>query len=88
MAEEFFPKWRSLTGRSLKLQEVDPNSNNLVASPTFYSERSNVIGKTDPADRTQLRMTYVWRLGKSKASFFVFGGPYGGDEEEEGLLIG
>lgn len=40
----------------------DPNPNNLVASTTFYSENTRAIVclvriETDPADRTQLRMT-------------------------------
>ncbi|XP_057507925.1 AP-2 complex subunit alpha-2-like [Actinidia eriantha] len=41
---------------------LDPNANNLVVSTTFYSERTRAILclvriETDPADRTQLRMT-------------------------------
>ncbi|PIN00985.1 Vesicle coat complex AP-2, alpha subunit [Handroanthus impetiginosus] len=41
---------------------LDPNTNNLVASTTFYSERTRAMLcliriETDPADRTQLRMT-------------------------------
>ncbi|MBA0644894.1 hypothetical protein Goklo_013063 [Gossypium klotzschianum] len=41
---------------------LDPNPNNLVASTTFYSEDTRAIVclvriETDPADRTQLRMT-------------------------------
>ncbi|XP_002527437.2 AP-2 complex subunit alpha-1 isoform X1 [Ricinus communis] len=41
---------------------LDPNPNNLVASTTFYSESTRqmlclVRIETDPADRTQLRMT-------------------------------
>ncbi|KAG2670855.1 hypothetical protein I3760_14G106600 [Carya illinoinensis] len=41
---------------------LDPNPNNLVASTTFYSESTQpmlclVRIETDPADRTQLRMT-------------------------------
>ncbi|KAA3471715.1 AP-2 complex subunit alpha-1-like [Gossypium australe] len=41
---------------------LDPNPNNLVASTTFYSENTRAIVclvriETDPADRTQLRMT-------------------------------
>ncbi|XVF69077.1 hypothetical protein PTKIN_Ptkin11bG0051800 [Pterospermum kingtungense] len=41
---------------------LDPNPNNLVASTTFYSESTHAILclvriETDPADRTQLRMT-------------------------------
>ncbi|MFS8011658.1 putative clathrin/coatomer adaptor, adaptin-like, coatomer/calthrin adaptor appendage [Helianthus anomalus] len=41
---------------------LDPNANNLVASTTFYSESTRsmlclVRIETDPADRTQLRMT-------------------------------
>ncbi|EFH50344.1 hypothetical protein ARALYDRAFT_489126 [Arabidopsis lyrata subsp. lyrata] len=41
---------------------LDPNPNNLVASTTFYSESTGAILclariETDPADRTQLRMT-------------------------------
>ncbi|XP_057472388.1 AP-2 complex subunit alpha-1-like isoform X3 [Actinidia eriantha] len=41
---------------------LDPNANNLVASTTFYSERTRAMLclvriETDPADRTQLRMT-------------------------------
>ncbi|KAL5787100.1 hypothetical protein ACOSP7_004049 [Xanthoceras sorbifolium] len=88
-AEEFFPKWRSLSGPPLKLQEVirgaqpmslsemanllnsyqliicpglDPNPNNLVATTKFNSESTKAIIcliriETDPADRTQLRMT-------------------------------
>ncbi|OIW15799.1 hypothetical protein TanjilG_04334 [Lupinus angustifolius] len=42
-AEEFFPQWRSLTGPPLKLQEVDPNPNNLVASTTFFSESTRAM---------------------------------------------
>ncbi|KAL4384977.1 hypothetical protein GQ457_15G028160 [Hibiscus cannabinus] len=43
-------------------QGLDPNPNNLVASTTFCSERTHgmlclVRIETDPADRTQLRMT-------------------------------
>ncbi|RDX61091.1 AP-2 complex subunit alpha-2, partial [Mucuna pruriens] len=41
---------------------LDPNPNNLVASTTFYSESTSaklclIRIETDPADRTQLRMT-------------------------------
>ncbi|VVB16808.1 unnamed protein product [Arabis nemorensis] len=41
---------------------LDPNPNNLVASTTFYSESTGAMLclariETDPADRTQLRMT-------------------------------
>ncbi|KAI4334294.1 hypothetical protein L6164_019004 [Bauhinia variegata] len=41
---------------------LDPNPNNLVASATFYSESTKAMLclirlETDPADRTQLRMT-------------------------------
>ncbi|KAI8524237.1 hypothetical protein RHMOL_Rhmol13G0134900 [Rhododendron molle] len=41
---------------------LDPNANNLVASTTFYSESTRAMlclirVETDPADRTQLRMT-------------------------------
>ncbi|KAL0418282.1 UNVERIFIED_CONTAM: AP-2 complex subunit alpha-1 [Sesamum radiatum] len=41
---------------------LDPNANNLVASTTFYSEGTRAMLclvriETDPADRTQLRMT-------------------------------
>ncbi|XP_059659340.1 AP-2 complex subunit alpha-1-like [Cornus florida] len=41
---------------------LDPNPNNLVASTTFYSESTKAMlclirMETDPADRTQLRMT-------------------------------
>ncbi|XWS73975.1 hypothetical protein CRYUN_Cryun02cG0175500 [Craigia yunnanensis] len=41
---------------------LDPNPNNLVASTTFYSENTRAMLcliriETDPADRTQLRMT-------------------------------
>ncbi|XP_050235993.1 AP-2 complex subunit alpha-1-like isoform X1 [Mercurialis annua] len=41
---------------------LDPNPNNMVASTTFYSESTRpmlclVRVETDPADRTQLRMT-------------------------------
>ncbi|XVF05257.1 hypothetical protein REPUB_Repub05bG0156000 [Reevesia pubescens] len=41
---------------------LDPNPNNLVASATFYSENTRAMLcltriETDPADRTQLRMT-------------------------------
>ncbi|KAL3828530.1 hypothetical protein ACJIZ3_017332 [Penstemon smallii] len=41
---------------------LDPNPNNLVASTTFYSESTRAMlclirTETDPADRTQLRMT-------------------------------
>jgi AP-2 complex subunit alpha len=41
---------------------LDPNSNNLVASTTFHSESTQTMLclvriETDPADRTQLRMT-------------------------------
>ncbi|KAL2536169.1 AP-2 complex subunit alpha-2 [Forsythia ovata] len=41
---------------------LDPNTNNLVASTTFYSESTQAMLcliriETDPADRTQLRMT-------------------------------
>ncbi|XP_022755934.1 AP-2 complex subunit alpha-1-like isoform X2 [Durio zibethinus] len=41
---------------------LDPNPNNLVASTTFYSEHTRAMLcliriETDPADRTQLRMT-------------------------------
>ncbi|CAN0916610.1 AP-2 complex subunit alpha-2 [Linum grandiflorum] len=41
---------------------LDPNPNNLVASTTFYSETTRAMLclvriETDPADRTQLRMT-------------------------------
>ncbi|TYI64743.1 hypothetical protein E1A91_D09G109200v1 [Gossypium mustelinum] len=41
---------------------LDPNPNNLVASTTFYSESTHAMLcliriETDPADRTQLRMT-------------------------------
>ncbi|KAH6793588.1 Adaptor protein complex AP-2 [Perilla frutescens var. hirtella] len=41
---------------------LDPNPNNLVASTTFYSESTRAMLclmriETDPADRTQLRMT-------------------------------
>ncbi|KAF2300664.1 hypothetical protein GH714_015044 [Hevea brasiliensis] len=41
---------------------LDPNPNNLVASATFYSESTRAMLcliriETDPADRTQLRMT-------------------------------
>ncbi|PSR95230.1 AP-2 complex subunit alpha-2 like [Actinidia chinensis var. chinensis] len=41
---------------------LDPNANNLVVSTTFYSERTRAMLclvriETDPADRTQLRMT-------------------------------
>ncbi|CAL5424079.1 unnamed protein product [Camellia sinensis] len=41
---------------------LDPNANNLVASTTFFSESTRAVLcliriETDPADRTQLRMT-------------------------------
>ncbi|CAN4100739.1 unnamed protein product [Withania somnifera] len=41
---------------------LDPNTNNLVASTTFYSDSTRAMLclvriETDPADRTQLRMT-------------------------------
>ncbi|KAL7115929.1 hypothetical protein ACP275_04G211900 [Erythranthe tilingii] len=41
---------------------LDPNANNLVVSTTFYSENTRAMLcliriETDPADRTQLRMT-------------------------------
>ncbi|CAK9183789.1 unnamed protein product [Ilex paraguariensis] len=41
---------------------LDPNTNNLIASTTFYSESTRAMLclvriETDPADRTQLRMT-------------------------------
>ncbi|KAL5580226.1 hypothetical protein UlMin_012668 [Ulmus minor] len=41
---------------------LDPNPNNLIASTTFYSESTQAMLclvriETDPADRTQLRMT-------------------------------
>jgi AP-2 complex subunit alpha len=41
---------------------LDPNPNNLVASTTFYSETTGAMLclariETDPADRTQLRLT-------------------------------
>ncbi|TMW97177.1 hypothetical protein EJD97_006075 [Solanum chilense] len=41
---------------------LDPNANNLVASTTFYSDSTRAMLclvriETDPADRTQLRMT-------------------------------
>ncbi|KAL1817030.1 hypothetical protein DCAR_0521449 [Daucus carota subsp. sativus] len=41
---------------------LDPNTNNLVASTTYYSESTRAMLclvriETDPADRTQLRMT-------------------------------
>ncbi|CAI8592924.1 unnamed protein product [Vicia faba] len=41
---------------------LDPNPNNIVASTTFYSESTRAMlclarVETDPADRTQLRMT-------------------------------
>ncbi|XP_019266498.1 PREDICTED: AP-2 complex subunit alpha-1-like isoform X2 [Nicotiana attenuata] len=41
---------------------LDPNRNNLIASTTFYSESTRAMLclvriETDPADRTQLRMT-------------------------------
>ncbi|MCD7470307.1 hypothetical protein HAX54_010041 [Datura stramonium] len=41
---------------------LDPNTNNMVASTTFYSENTRAMLclvriETDPADRTQLRMT-------------------------------
>ncbi|CAI9768564.1 unnamed protein product [Fraxinus pennsylvanica] len=41
---------------------LDPNPNNMVASTTFYSENTRAMLclvriETDPADRTQLRMT-------------------------------
>ncbi|KAL8496454.1 hypothetical protein ACS0TY_020244 [Phlomoides rotata] len=41
---------------------LDPNANNLIASTTFYSESTRAMLclvriETDPADRTQLRMT-------------------------------
>ncbi|KAK4375923.1 hypothetical protein RND71_006600 [Anisodus tanguticus] len=41
---------------------LDPNANNLVASTTYYSESTRAMLclvriETDPADRTQLRMT-------------------------------
>ncbi|XP_027347912.1 AP-2 complex subunit alpha-1-like isoform X2 [Abrus precatorius] len=41
---------------------LDPNPNNLIASTTFYSESTRAMLcliriETDPADRTQLRMT-------------------------------
>ncbi|KAK3004405.1 hypothetical protein RJ639_018564, partial [Escallonia herrerae] len=41
---------------------LDPNANNLVASTTFYSESTRAMlclvrVETDPADRSQLRMT-------------------------------
>ncbi|KAI4322360.1 hypothetical protein L6164_022063 [Bauhinia variegata] len=41
---------------------LDPNPNNLIASTTFYSESTKAMLcliriETDPADRTQLRMT-------------------------------
>ncbi|KAK4370596.1 hypothetical protein RND71_010071 [Anisodus tanguticus] len=41
---------------------LDPNANNLVASTTYYSESTQAMLclvriETDPADRTQLRMT-------------------------------
>ncbi|KAL2937544.1 AP-2 complex subunit alpha-2 [Bienertia sinuspersici] len=41
---------------------LDPNPNNLVACATFYSESTKAMLcliriETDPADRTQLRMT-------------------------------
>ncbi|XP_047330023.1 AP-2 complex subunit alpha-1-like isoform X2 [Impatiens glandulifera] len=44
------------------LPGLDPNPNNLVASTTFYSETTRAMLalvriETDPADRTQLRMT-------------------------------
>ncbi|KAF6141692.1 hypothetical protein GIB67_027870 [Kingdonia uniflora] len=42
-SKEFFPQWRSLSDPPLKLQEVDPNPNNLVASTTFYSESTQAL---------------------------------------------
>ncbi|OWM68960.1 hypothetical protein CDL15_Pgr025147 [Punica granatum] len=48
--------------RVMVLPGLDPNPNNLVASTTFYSESTRAMlclvrVETDPADRTQLRMT-------------------------------
>lgn len=48
--------------RLLVCPGLDPNPNNLVASTTFYSESTRAMLcliriETDPADRTQLRMT-------------------------------
>ncbi|CAL5357144.1 hypothetical protein CsSME_00046630 [Camellia sinensis var. sinensis] len=48
--------------RLLVCPGLDPNANNLVASTTFYSESTRAMLcliriETDPADRTQLRMT-------------------------------
>ncbi|XP_078429470.1 AP-2 complex subunit alpha-1-like [Wolffia australiana] len=43
-------------------QGIDMNPNNLVATTSFYSERTHAVAslvrvETDPADRTQLRLT-------------------------------
>ncbi|CAM8967179.1 unnamed protein product [Rhodiola kirilowii] len=52
-----------LTGfRMMVCPGLDPNPNNLIASTTFYSESTRpmlclIRIETDPADRTQLRMT-------------------------------
>lgn len=48
--------------RLLVCPGLDPNPNNLIASTTFYSESTRAMLclmriETDPADRTQLRMT-------------------------------
>ncbi|KAH9700033.1 AP-2 complex subunit alpha-1 [Citrus sinensis] len=64
-AEEFFPQWRSLSGPPLKLQEVVRG-----VRPMPLLEMANLFNschlivcpgltriETDPADRTQLRMT-------------------------------
>ncbi|CAN1252629.1 AP-2 complex subunit alpha-2 [Linum perenne] len=64
-AEEFFPQWRSLSGPPLKLQEVVrgvrplplPEMANLFNSFRLTVSPGLVRIETDPADRTQLRMT-------------------------------
>ncbi|GJR73533.1 AP-2 complex subunit alpha-1-like protein, partial [Tanacetum coccineum] len=42
-AEELFSQWRSLAAPPLKLQELDPNASNLVASTTLYSESTRAM---------------------------------------------
>ncbi|CAI0398119.1 unnamed protein product [Linum tenue] len=63
--EEFFPQWRSLSGPPLKLQEVVrgvrplplPEMANLFNTFRLTVCPGLVRIETDPADRTQLRMT-------------------------------
>jgi AP-2 complex subunit alpha len=60
-ASDFVAHWRAIAGPPTKLQEVDPNVNNIVAATTFFSQAGATLClvrvETDPSDRTQMRLT-------------------------------